>query len=152
MATVIKKEVLAIYEKIKDAGFEVFLVGGCVRDLLIGKNAKDWDFTTNATPEKIQSLFKDSFYDNQFGTVGVPFEKKEEDDDLEQKNYVEITTYRREEGYKDLRHPEKIEWGKNIEDDLSRRDFTINAIALRTASEKSQEGSKETFITLAGLR
>ncbi|MDO8582947.1 MAG: CCA tRNA nucleotidyltransferase [bacterium] len=150
MATTIKKEVLIIYEKIKDAGFEVFLVGGCVRDLLIGKDAKDWDLTTNATPEKIQSLFKDSFYDNQFGTVGVPFEKKE-DNDLEQKNYVEITTYRREGGYKDLRHPEKIEWGKNIEDDLSRRDFTINAIALGTLNGKGQAESKETF-TLDGLR
>lgn len=134
MKTKVKKEVLSIYKKIEEAGFEVYLVGGCVRNLLMEKGVNDWDLTTNATPEQIQSLFKNSFYDNQFGTVGVPFEKK---------NYAEITTYRRERGYKDLRHPEKIEWGKSLKEDLERRDFTINAIALRLNSLTQDEPSFE---------
>lgn len=129
----IEEEVLSIYKKIEKAGFEVFLVGGSVRNLLMGKEIGDWDITTNAAPEQIQSLFKNSFYDNKFGTVGVPFEKEKgvEENQIEKKNYIEITTYRREEDYKDLRHPEIIEWGKSLEEDLSRRDFTINAIALK---------------------
>ena len=84
------------------------------------KKTKGWDFTTNATPEDILKLFPDSFYDNQFGTVGIKML-----DDI-----YEITTYRSEKGYADHRHPDNITWGKTIEEDLSRRDFTINAIAL----------------------
>lgn len=110
------QEVIATLKK---AGFEAFAVGGSVRDLLMGKPTKGWDFTTNATPEDILNLFPDSFYDNQFGTVGVKMP-----DDI-----YEITTYRSEEGYKDHRHPDKISWGTSIEEDLARRDFTINAIA-----------------------
>ena len=84
------------------------------------KKTKGWDFTTNATPEDILKLFPDSFYDNQFGTVGIIML-----DDI-----YEITTYRSEKRYADHRHPDNITWGKTIEEDLSRRDFTINAIAL----------------------
>lgn len=108
-----------IINTLKKAGFQAFAVGGSVRDLLMGKATKGWDFTTNATPEDILKLFPDSFYDNQFGTVGVKMP-----DDI-----YEITTYRSEEGYKDHRHPDKISWGTSIEEDLARRDFTINAIA-----------------------
>lgn len=129
----IKDEILYIYKKIHDAGFEVYFVGGCVRDLIMKREVKDWDLTTNATPEQIQSIFPNSFYDNKFGTVGIPFEEKLEDEkNLETKNYLEITTFRKERGYKDLRRPEFVEWGKSLEEDLSRRDFTINAIALRS--------------------
>ncbi|RJQ27791.1 HD domain-containing protein [Candidatus Parcubacteria bacterium] len=130
MEAKIKKEVLEIYKKIKDAGFEVYLVGGCVRDLIMDREVKDWDLTTNATPEQIQVIFHDSFYDNKFGTVGIPYEEKKiEDEGLERKNYIEITTFRTERGYKDLRRPDQVEWGKTLEEDLKRRDFTINAVA-----------------------
>ncbi|KKR33428.1 MAG: tRNA adenylyl-/cytidylyl-transferase, partial [Candidatus Gottesmanbacteria bacterium GW2011_GWC2_39_8] len=105
--------------------------------MLLGRETKDWDFTTNATPEEILSLFPDSFYDNKFGTVGVPFEKskiKNQKSKIQFKNQnlkdiFEITTFRSEQGYSDHRHPDKITWGKTVEEDLSRRDFTINAIA-----------------------
>jgi len=137
MEKVITPEVLQIYKKTELAGFEVFFVGGCVRDFLIGKKIKDWDMTTNATPEQIQEIFPDSFYENNYGTVGIPFENKIEDDVFE-KNYVEITTYRKESGYGNFRHPENISWGKNIEDDLSRRDFTVNAIAARLRNGKTE--------------
>lgn len=104
---------------LKKAGFEAYAVGGSVRDTLMKKSTHGWDFTTNAKPEEILKLFPDSFYDNQFGTVGIKLP-----DDI-----YEITTYRSEKGYKDHRHPDVIVWGKTLEEDLSRRDFTINAIA-----------------------
>jgi len=110
--------------------FEIYFVGGCIRNLLLGKEIKDWDFTTNATPEQILQLFPDGFYDNIFGTVGIPLTIGED------KIVVEVTTYRTEEGYSDSRHPEKVSWGKTIQEDLSRRDFTINAIAVSINLEK----------------
>lgn len=131
MTLKIKEEVLKIYKKIEDAGFDVYLVGGCVRNLLMEKDVTDWDLTTNATPDEIQKLFPHSFYDNIFGTVGVPFEEKKDEANPYKKNFCEITTFRKETAYEDRRHPGKIEWGKTIEDDLGRRDFTVNAIALK---------------------
>ena len=109
--------------KFKAAGWKVYLVGGAVRDLLLGKQTENWDFATDATPNDILKIFPDGFYNNTYGTVGIPveFEKK--------KNVFEVTTFRKEGDYKDSRHPEKIEWAKTIEVDLSRRDFTINSIA-----------------------
>lgn len=114
--------VCLILTKFKDAGFEIYIVGGAVRDILLEREVKDWDFTTNATPEEILQIFPEGFYDNKFGTVGVADS---------QKNIYEITTFRKEIGYTDKRHPDKVVWGKTLEDDLSRRDFTINAIALQ---------------------
>ncbi len=106
-----------------DNGFEIYLVGGAARDIIMNRKINDWDFTTNATPEEMLKIFpKNSFYNNRFGTVGVVVEEKE---------IVEITTFRKELNYADKRHPEKVSWGKTIKDDLSRRDFTINAIAVK---------------------
>ncbi|MBI3576678.1 CCA tRNA nucleotidyltransferase [Candidatus Gottesmanbacteria bacterium] len=110
-----------VIDTIKIAGFEAYAVGGSVRDLMMGRATKGWDFTTNAKPEEILKLFPDSFYDNQFGTVGVKIKDPED--------VYEITPFRKEGSYTDHRHPDKIVWGKTIEDDLSRRDFTINSIA-----------------------
>lgn len=118
------KKVLNILTK---AGFEAYAVGGSVRDMLMNRPTRDWDFTTNATPQQILTLFPDGFYDNVFGTVGVPQENGE---------VYEITTFRTEWGYKDHRHPDKVSWGKTLEEDLARRDFTINAIALGLARSK----------------
>lgn len=117
--------ILEIYTKISDAGYDTYFVGGCVRNLLLKKEPKDWDMTTAATPEEILKVFPDGFYDNDFGTVGIPVEY----DDT--KSVVEITTFRTEAEYSDKRRPDKVTWGKTIDDDLSRRDFTINAIALK---------------------
>lgn len=121
------KQVEDFLDKFKGADYEVYVVGGAVRDALMGRIVNDWDFTTNATPEEIMKVIPDGFYDNEFGTVGlvVPdFEKP-----------FQITTYRTEQGYSDSRHPDKISWGKSLEEDLSRRDFTINAMAI-TKEEK----------------
>lgn len=111
-----------ILKKFQGAGFEIYIVGGAVRDILMDKRVIDWDFTTNATPEQILELFPEGFYDNQFGTVGIAHKSSP-------KPY-EITTFRREIGYTDKRRPDKVEWGKSLEEDLARRDFTINALAL----------------------
>src|SRR3989344_4193357 len=120
----IPKEVKSLHETLKRAGFEAYLVGGCVRDLLLGREPKDWDITTNATPEKIQELFAETFYENKFGTVGVVTGS----DDPRIK-VVEITPYRIEGKYADARRPDEVTFSKKLEDDLKRRDFTINAIA-----------------------
>ena len=109
----------SVIDTLRAAGYEAYAVGGSVRDTLLGRNTHGWDFTTSATPEDILKLFPDSFYDNQFGTVGIKMP-----DDI-----FEVTTYRSEKGYTDHRHPDKIIWGKTLTEDLSRRDFTINAVA-----------------------
>ena len=125
MQDVIPEKILEVYKKLEKSGFEVYFVGGSVRNMLIKRTIKDWDLTTNATPEQILKIFPTGFYDNNFGTVGVPIK-------TDNKEYVvEITTYRTEHGYEDKRHPAKVSWGKTIEEDLARRDFTINAIALK---------------------
>lgn len=122
----IPEAVTQVTQSLENAGFEAFLVGGCVRDHLMGIVPKDYDVTTNATPEQIIKIFGDdqTYYDNAFGTVGV----KTESEDLSLK-IVEVTPYRLESGYSDNRHPDSVQFSQKIEDDLSRRDFTINAIA-----------------------
>lgn len=121
----IPKEANLILEKFQEKGFQAYVVGGCVRDLIMGKKPKDWDITTNAKPEEIKKIFPKSFYENKFGTVTVLTGAK--DDTLKE---IEITTYRKDGKYTDKRHPDEIEYAKNIEEDLSRRDFTVNALAL----------------------
>lgn len=121
----IPQEVVKIAKTLKEKNFEAYLVGGCVRSLLLGKKPKDWDVATNATPEKVQEIFPDSVYENEFGTVGI----KTDSDDPTLK-VVEVTVYRWEGKYSDKRHPDRVQFAKNIKDDLSRRDFTINSMAM----------------------
>lgn len=121
----IPSEVKNIMEKLEKAKFEAYVVGGCVRDLLRKAKPLDWDITTNAKPEEIKKLFPKSFYENKFGTVTVMTTSK--DKTLKE---IEITTYRIDEKYTDKRHPDKIRFAKTIEEDLARRDFTVNAMAL----------------------
>jgi len=123
---VIPKEIVSIVETLEKAGFEAFLVGGCTRDILLGRTPKDWDITTNATPEQIIPLFPKTFYENSYGTVGVVNENCED----EKLKIVEVTPYRLESSYTDRRHPDEVKFSKSIDDDLKRRDFTINAIAV----------------------
>ena len=159
----IPKEVSHVTNKLEEAGFDVFLVGGCVRDLLMNKEPKDWDLTTNARPEQIIPLFDKTVYENTFGTVGVcvPRETKisnvshetgifdvsrgtnesvsidvthvtEESVPHETPEYeiVEVTPYRTEAKYSDFRHPDEVKFSDKLEDDLKRRDFTVNAMVM----------------------
>jgi tRNA nucleotidyltransferase/poly(A) polymerase len=120
---VIPEKVKKIIETFQKSGAEIYIVGGAVRDLLLGREVKDWDFTSNLTPEEMKRLFpKNSFCNNVFGTFSVVGENKE---------VFEITTYRTEFGYSDSRHPDQVKWGKSLEEDLQRRDFTINAMAIQ---------------------
>jgi tRNA nucleotidyltransferase (CCA-adding enzyme) len=138
MSPLVPDEIQKIYEKFHAAGFKLYLVGGSVRNILLYKeqalqNIKDWDMTTDATPEQMIKLFPEAFYDNAFGTVGIPNKLLSE---TEHPGVVEITTFRTERGYTDLRHPSEVKWGKTIEEDLARRDFTMNAIAMELTGEK----------------
>lgn len=138
--------VLQIIKKFERAGFEIYVVGGAVRDLIMGKKVIDWDFTTNGTPEEILKLFPEGFYDNQFGTVGIAHESSPRP--------YEITTFRREFGYSDRRRPDRVKWGKTLEEDLARRDFTINAIALQKSKiidlYNGQQDLKDKIIKAVG--
>lgn len=165
----IPKEVIETAQTLEKAGFEAFLVGGCVRDILLDKEPKDWDLTTNATPDEIQGLFDHTFYENSYGTVGVVIDDTENSEKVsheteenvsretdnvvsqetqdiyrmlpeekvihETSNIIEITPYRLESGYSDGRRPDSVEFSKNIDDDLKRRDFTMNAIAYNVIHE-----------------
>jgi tRNA nucleotidyltransferase (CCA-adding enzyme) len=117
--------VIAALRVLEDAGYEAYIVGGCVRDLILGRKPKDWDITTNATPEQIQGLYPKTVYENIFGTVAIVNEE-ESDDSIK---VIEITTYRLETGYTDSRHPDDVSFSLNLLDDLKRRDFTVNALA-----------------------
>ncbi|MCE9629022.1 MAG: HD domain-containing protein [Candidatus Vogelbacteria bacterium] len=122
---IIPKEVSRITKTLEEGGFSAYLVGGCVRDLLMNRPPKDWDITTNATPDQIVGLFPKTVYENTFGTVTVINEDIEPLD----LRHIEVTPFRTEGAYSDKRHPDKVEFGTSLTEDLKRRDFTINALA-----------------------
>lgn len=148
----IPKGIEQITKKLEEKGFEAFLVGGCVRDLILNREPKDWDITTKATPEEIISIFPDTFYENTFGTVGI----KNEDALDERLKVVEVTPYRLEGAYSDGRHPDNVIFSQKIEDDLKRRDFTINSIAYSVSKDEiidlygSQNDLKDRVVRTVG--
>lgn len=118
----IPNNIIEVLSIINSSGYEAYIVGGSVRDLILNKEPNDYDITTNARPEEIKKIFKDYktvLVGEEFGTVLIVFKGEA----------IEITTYRIESGYKDKRRPENIEFTLNLQEDLSRRDFTINALA-----------------------
>ncbi len=210
------KEILEIVKKFQENNFEIYLVGGCVRDLVLGKTPNDWDMTTNALPEQIEEIFEHTFYENDFGTVGVvndeisekiknlkkkivenkkiqeilkkqisekiysgeffdrdeflkvkdenifrkvenkvftaeeknnfailkndfsnKFQKIEKEiKDLKKLEIIEVTPYRTEGKYTDFRRPDEVIFSDKLEDDLKRRDFTVNALAYNAVTEE----------------
>ncbi len=129
-----------VIKRLEENGFECFAVGGCVRDSLIGREVNDWDFTTNATPNEIQSCFSDFTTVDvgaQYGTICVVIDGQS----------FEITTYRTDGEYADSRHPDSVNFSKNIFDDLARRDFTINAMAYN-----DKQGVVDVFDGLTDLK
>ena len=121
----IPQDALRLMQKIESHGESCWVVGGCVRDSLMGKQPSDWDMTTSATPEQITEIFSDKqllLHGQKHGTVGV----------IENNIVYEITTYRVEQFQKensDHRHPAALSFTRSIEEDLKRRDFTVNAMA-----------------------
>ncbi len=161
----IPEEVSYVTKTLIESGYQAYFVGGCVRDLLLNKEPSDWDVTTNATPEQIQELFEHTFYENDFGTVGVVndsvteiINKLETEIDYDPSSYeevsdetldllkqkvtyetlqvVEVTPYRTESVYSDGRRPDSIEFSDTLEEDLKRRDFTMNALAFDPVSRE----------------
>jgi len=149
----IPQEVSQVTQTLQKAGFEAYLVGGCVRDIISGKKPKDWDVTTNAKPDQITSLFPKTFYENDYGTVGVV----NENTDDETLKIVEVTPYRIEGVYSDKRRPDQVTFTEKIEDDLKRRDFTVNAIAYDISKGqiidpyKGQDDIKDKTIKTVGV-
>jgi tRNA nucleotidyltransferase (CCA-adding enzyme) len=124
-ADAIPAGVRAIAGTLRKSGHVAHLVGGCVRDLLRGVEPVDWDMATDARPEQLLELFPDALYENRFGTVviGVGDET------------YQVTTYRRDGAYSDHRRPDGVVFGERLDDDLARRDFTVNAMALPVGDE-----------------
>ena len=138
---VIPKEVKSVINKLTKAGYEAYVVGGCVRDVLRGTEPKDWDITTNAKPEEIRKVFPKSFYENKFLTVTAQTASKDE-----RLKEIEITTYRSEAKYTDKRHPDEVKYAKTLEEDLARRDFTVNAMAIETENEKRKTKNEKLLV------
>ncbi len=112
--------VRSIARVLRGAGHEAHLVGGCVRDMLRGVEPLDWDVATDARPDRLLALFPGSRYENRFGTVAVPVAD----------GTHEVTTYRRDGTYTDHRRPDDVTFGDTLTEDLARRDFTVNALAI----------------------
>ena len=109
-------------DRLEKAGFQAYIVGGCVRDAILGLEPNDYDMCTNALPEETEAVFADHklvLAGKKHGTIGV----------ITESGVIEITTFRTEGNYTDNRHPEWVKFMPNIEDDLARRDFTVNAMA-----------------------
>lgn len=136
--------VYSVIQALEKSGFSAYIVGGSLRDILLGRTPKDWDVTTDARPENIQEIFPDSVYENTFGTVGVkvprflPTTPTDHEHDI-----IEVTTFRTESGYSDARHPDTVTFVTTIGDDLARRDFTINAIAGKVTSISSDRALED---------
>jgi putative nucleotidyltransferase with HDIG domain len=129
--SLIPQEVQTVAQTLENKGFEAYLVGGCTRDILLGRTPKDWDLTTDAHPEQIQELFPEHYFNNDFGTVGIKTES--ENDALK---IIEVTPYRSEGTYSDSRRPDEVTFGVSLTEDLKRRDFTINALAFRITTQE----------------
>lgn len=142
------REVKEVADRLTEAGYEAYLVGGCLRDLLLGREPKDWDIATNARPEDTQKIFAESVYENNFGTVAVKTGSADS-----RLKIIEVTTFRLEGKYTDKRHPDEIKFAQSVDEDLSRRDFTINAMAFEVTSNKRRvEGLVDPSSGLDDLR
>ncbi|MFA6273608.1 MAG: HD domain-containing protein [Candidatus Paceibacterota bacterium] len=147
----IPPEVSRVTDKLEKAGFQTYLVGGCVRDLLMDREPKDWDITTNAKPEEIMGLFEKTVYENSFGTVAIINEGVSQ----ETLRQIEVTPYRIEAKYSDFRHPDEVKFSDKLEDDLKRRDFAMNALAIDNKGQlvdlyKGQDDIKNKVIRTVG--
>lgn len=123
---VIPVQIKQLAQKFSDSRFSLYLVGGSVRDFLLDQTPKDWDFTTDAQPEEILKIIPEGYNNNKFGTVGLNTNI----------GLIEITTMRKEGDYKDHRHPSEVGWTDKIDEDLGRRDFTMNAIAFNLCGDE----------------
>ena len=123
-----------IVQQLRQAGYSAYLVGGCVRDLLLGRDPSDWDITTSATPQDVMRLFPETYtVGAQFGVVLIPIRR--DTPEGEKDNYsIEVATYRSDGIYSDGRHPDQVQFSSEASTDVQRRDFTINGLLLDPVS------------------
>ncbi len=119
LAAIVPPAVLALIGRLVEAGHAAYVVGGSLRDALLGRDPADWDLATDARPHRLVELFPGAVYENRFGTVAVRRDAE----------VFEVTTFRLEHEYADFRRPHRLDFGDDIEADLARRDFTVNAMA-----------------------
>jgi poly(A) polymerase len=132
---VLKQFAISIVRTLRDSGHQAFLVGGCVRDLLLGREPADFDVTTDATPDEVMRIFPETYaVGAQFGVVLVPLPKEEVS--KEENEAVEVATFRSDIGYSDGRHPDQVRYSKDVREDVERRDFTINGLLLDPISNE----------------
>ena len=132
LASAVPGAVLAVLDTMRDRGHAAYVVGGSLRDALLNREPADWDLATDALPPEIAALFPGSMYENRFGTVAVRRDHE----------VFEITTFRVEHDYADHRRPHRVEFGGDLEQDLGRRDFTVNAMAWGGPADRGEAGGE----------
>ena len=141
LAHAVPPPVVALLERLHAGGHAAYVVGGSLRDALLGREPRDWDLTTDARPDRIVALFPGSVYENRFGTVAVRHDEE----------VFEITTFRTEHDYADFRRPHRVEFGDDVVADLGRRDFTVNSIAWGRAARDGAEAPSALVDPFDGL-
>ena len=139
LKSMLKEFATSIVQTLRQRGFQAYLVGGCVRDLLLGREPKDYDVATDATPEQVMSIFPETYaVGAQFGVVLVPAPEQDaggsSSDALSKSHAVEVATFRSDIGYSDGRHPDEVRFSNDPREDVARRDFTINGMLLDPVS------------------
>jgi poly(A) polymerase len=142
MAAVIKDFATSIVKTLRHQGFQAYLVGGCVRDLLLGREPKDYDVATNASPQQVMNIFPETYaVGAQFGVVLVPAPDGDTASEISggipsKSHAVEVATFRSDIGYSDGRHPDEVRFSRDAREDVARRDFTINGMLLDPVSSE----------------
>jgi len=139
LKSMLKEFATSIVQTLRQRGFQAYLVGGCVRDLLLGREPKDYDVATDATPEQVMSILPETYaVGAQFGVVLVPAPEQDaggsSSDALSKSHAVEVATFRSDIGYSDGRHPDEVRFSNDPREDVARRDFTINGMLLDPVS------------------
>jgi poly(A) polymerase len=141
MLSAAQQHATEIVRTLRGRGFQAYLAGGCVRDLLLGREPSDYDVATDASPQQVMSIFPQTFAVGvQFGVVLVPLPKTESGDSLVGPNekipVVEVATFRSDIGYSDGRHPDEVRFSRDPREDVQRRDFTINGMLLDPVTDE----------------
>src|SRR5262249_22433910 len=136
-----KQHATAIIRTLRDRGFQAYLCGGCVRDILLARAPADYDVTTDATPEQVMRIFPETYaVGAQFGVVLVPIPGNHDESSVAsaspKSRVVEVATFRSDAGYSDGRHPDEVRFSKDPREDVARRDFTINGMLMDPISGK----------------
>src|SRR3979490_710169 len=127
----LKNSAISIVRSLQEAGYQAYFVGGCVRDMILGREPADYDVATDATPDQVMRIFPETYpVGAKFGVVLVPSPSAHTNEN------VEVATFRSDIGYSDGRHPDQVRYSKDAHEDVERRDFTVNRLLLDPIKEK----------------